>query len=115
MPLAGGAYLADAKRPLAFDAPDGYLFTVRKGADALMRRAGARPVFPEIGVWHVDRRTGPALRERLLARDLLHDTAVDRKRLSRASPAPTPSPRRSGGRTTSTPRASTCRRRASAC
>jgi hypothetical protein len=78
-PLAGGALVADPRRPLAFHAPDGYLFTVRRGAEAALRRAGARPVYPEIGVWHVPARSGPALRARLLQRGLLRDTAVDRK------------------------------------
>ena len=90
LPLAGGMYLADAKRPLQFDAPDGYLFTVRGSAAALMRRAGARAVYPEIGVWHVDASRGPALRDRLLARGLLHDAGLDTRRQLRAIPGSGP-------------------------
>ena len=90
LPLAGGMYLADAKRPLQFHAPDGYLFTVRGSAAALMRRAGARAVYPEIGVWHVDASRGPALRDRLLAQGLLHDAGLDTRRQLRAIPGSDP-------------------------
>ena len=90
LPFAGGMYLADARRPLQFHAPDGYLFTVRGNAAALMRRAGARPVYPEIGVWHVEARRGPALRDQLLARGLLHDTATEQRRLLREIPGSDP-------------------------
>ena len=90
LPLAGGMYLADPKRPLQFHAPDGYLFTVRGNPATLMRRGGARPVYPEIGVWHVDARRGPALRDRLLAQGLLHDAGLDARRQLRAIPGSDP-------------------------
>ena len=57
------------------------------------RSCGVRardPCIPEIGVWHVDARRGPALRERLLARGLLHDTALDQRRVLREVPGSDP-------------------------
>ncbi len=87
-PRAGGktplpALIPAAKTTLAFHAPHGYVFTVEQAAGDAMRAAGARPLYPEAGLWGVDQEQAPALRRELQSTGQLVDVTVDTVRPTR--------------------------------
>ena len=77
------ALIPAAKTTLAFHAPHGYVFTVEQGAGDAMRAAGARPLYPEAGLWGVDQEQAPALRRELQSTGQLVDVTVDTVRPTR--------------------------------
>lgn len=59
-----------------FAAPDGYVLTVRPGAETALRATGATPLMADAGIWQASAAAGPALAAQLRAQALL--VAVDR-------------------------------------